>query len=463
MIPEKVKYDLNKLVFSNPDLIYILDEFMKGYHDIYLVGGCVRDTLIGMKCKDIDLVTDASPEELKEMFPEAKCHGQFLITVVRGVEIATYREDIFNTGKATECNVRRVRTIEEDLARRDFTCNAMAFDPIGQNIVDLYGGYTSCLFRELSFVGKPDRRIQESNARILRACRFVAVLNGSFDIDTLEALKRNAHLVNNISKEKIMLEIKKAMSIKRASMFFKALHAIGALQYIFPSLEDCVNQDGGPHHAETVFDHCMEVGDAITTKNWRLKLAGYLHDIGKPPCAEIAAETNALRFRNHPVTGAKLATKELKDLKFSNEDEAYISNLVLLHMTSLKEDFTKKAVKKFIRKLKEKDLSYKDWFKLRIADRKGNRKSFNYTFREIYDRVGLIHDILKEKNVFSLKDLAVNGQDVMNILHILPGPLVGAVLKALFEDCFNNPERNNKEFLLYRMSNLSELMCDDLN
>ena len=454
MYLHEAKQKLYKLIVLDKSLANIVTTLYKGGYGVYLVWGCIRDILIDRKSLDIDLVTNALPEEIQELFPDRKveCRGRFLVAVVDDFEIATFRKDVHNTGLATECEVERVKTLEEDLNRRDFTCNAIAFNPINNKIIDPFHGYADICGRTLRFVGDSNKRIKESFERIIRACRFQAVLDGYMKPSTLEALRENVHLINELPKEKIQLEIKKAMKLPKASLFFEALHLIGALKYIFPSLEACWDQDGGPHHAETVFKHCMEVGDALSTKNWMLKLAGYLHDVGKPPCAEISAETMALRFRDHPVKGAKLVTKELQNLKFSKEAEQYVSNLALLHMTSLKDDFSKKAVKRFMVKLEEKKIDYRDWMKLLIADRKGNYKSKNYSFGQIRDRLKGIHNLFKEEKMFSLKDLAVNGKDIMKILGINSGPEVGIILKILFERCFNNPEYNTREFLCKEIS-----------
>lgn len=456
----KLQRKFYNLIRRDEKLLYLLYTFTRSCYKIHFVGGCVRDALMGLEPHDIDLVTDATPDEIIAMFPDKKveCRGaSFLVAVVDGFEIATYRKDICNTGKASECEVERVKTLGEDLARRDFTCNAIAFNPIMGVLIDSFFGVGDIEDKIIKFVGNPEERIKEDHERILRACRFVSSMDGFLETYTMEALRENAHLVERIPKERMQLEIVKAMATQKASKFFDTLRHIGALKYLFPSLEACYDQDGGPHHAETIFLHCMEVGDALSTKNWRLKLAGYLHDVGKPPCAEISAETMRLRFRDHPVKGAKLVTEELTNLKFSNKTVAYISNLVLLHMTSLQQDFSKKAVKRFMVKLEQKKVPYQDWMRLLIADRKGNYKSKNFSYKDIRDRLRKIHELFKEEKMFSLKDLAVNGVDVMDFGKIGPCSIVGEVLNLLFEDCLENPEHNNREYLLKKIPELVDL------
>lgn len=447
----EVRERLYSYIDLNDSLIQIIDTLSRNNYEVHLVGGCVRDAFMGKSCSDIDLVTNAIPEEILALFYDRKVKDRgnsFLVVEVDGFEVATYRQDVHNTGKASECKVKRVETIEEDLQRRDFTINAIAFDPIDGRFIDPFRGRADIEDQRIKFVGDPEKRIKESYERIIRACRFCIPMGINFETETFRALRKNVHLIERLANEKIQLEIKKAMKYKEASRFFEALHLIGALKYIFPSLEPCYDQDGGPHHAETVFTHCMEVGDALSTKDWRLKLAGYLHDVGKPPCAEINAETMALRFRDHPVKGAKLVTQELKDLKFSNFTEKFVSNLVLLHMTALKSDFSKKAVKRFLTKLEKKNIDYQSWMKLLIADRKGNYKSKNYSFNEIRDMIKTIRELHMEEKMFSLKDLVVNGRDVIEVTGLDPSPVIGEILQVLFEDCFNNPDHNEREYLL---------------
>lgn len=445
---------------GDPVLFDIIYALLSSGYDAYVVGGCIRDIFLSKVLKDVDIATNATPDELVKLFKDhnVRCQGSsFLVVSVDGFDVATYRKDVYNDGLASDCVVERVKTIEEDLGRRDFTINAIAFDPLHKVLIDPYGGVSDLYTRKLRFVGDPEVRIKESYERILRACRFCINLGQvAFDKFTLEAIFDNTELLKLLPKEKIALEVEKAMKHQRASVFFEALYKVGALKYIFPSLVPCWTQDGGPHHAETVFKHNMEVGDALSTKNWRLKLAGYLHDVGKPPCAKIAAETMALRFRNHPEEGARLVYNELRELKFSNKTVEYVSSLIRLHMTSMHEDFLKRAVKRFMVKLENRSLDYRDWMRLLIADRKGNYKSPNFTFGEIRNRLRGIHKLFLEERMFSLKNLAINGKDVLDVTGLQPGPIIGIILNKLFDDCFINPDHNNKEYLIGEALRLAE-------
>lgn len=241
----------------------------------------------------------------------------------------------------------------------------------------------------------------------------------------------------------------------KGSCAFEYWHEIGHLEIIFPSLEACYTQDGGPHHAETVFQHCMDVGDAISTKDWRLKLAAYLHDVGKPPCAKISAATNALRFRKHPDKGAELVKHELSVLGFNENTIEYISNLIRLHMIGFKNDFSIKATRRFMTKLRDAGINYRDWMRLLIADKKGNDKTDNNSIaQDVRAKLKCINALLKEENKFSIKDLAVNGRDVLKATWLEPGPEVGKILKNLYKDCVENPEHNNRSYLIDKIIKL---------
>jgi tRNA nucleotidyltransferase (CCA-adding enzyme) len=450
----EVKKEFEVILENNLKLKNIIYRLHENHFRIHLVGGCVRDVILRVQPHDFDLVTDATPDQIIVLFKDKKVdtYGKsFLVIVVDGFEITTYRKDFKNTGKSSECNVERVDTLDEDLARRDFTCNAMAYDPIGEKIVDPHKGYRDLSYGLIRFVGNPEDRIKEDYLRILRACRFVSKIDGQLEPSTLRALEYNSHLIEYIPKERINLEIKKAMEIQKASLFFRALYNIRALGYIFHSLDKCVGQNGGNYHNETIFEHNMLVGDAIHIKDWRLKLAGYLHDVGKPLCAQISETSGNLIFKDHAKEGYKIIEAELTKLKFSKFDIEHISNLILMHMSQVEGDFPKKAIKRFLVKLEDQSLRYKDWLKLFIADRRGNLKKSNYSFGEIRSKLKLIQDLIKNERMFSIKDLAINGTDVINTLNIKSGPQVGKILKEIFEDCLNNPEHNKRDYLLMKL------------
>jgi len=436
---------------NNNLYVDIINRLYRNKYEIFITGGFIRDFLLtGKFSNDVDFVTNATPEQIKTLFYDRKfaSGGQtFLVSFVDGVEIATYRRDTKNTGNRTECEVEMASSLEEDLNRRDFKINAIAFSPITGEFIDPHKGISDLYDRKINFIGDPKDRINDDRERILRACRFIAVIDGSFGKMTFDALRENSHLIKLVAPERISLEIKKAMKVREASKFFNAMRIIGCLKYIFPSLEANVNQDGGPYHDETVYNHCMYVGDHISIKYPIVKLTGYIHDIGKAPCAKIDEKDYKLKFIGHETVGSDIARKELKNLCFSNNEIDYICGLIYSHMNSFDRNISKRGMRRFLVKLNKFNISYKDWLRLFIADKYGNRKSRNFSFSEIRKFLSKLTYIDEHEHVFSIEDLAINGFDVMKILNIQPGPKVGDILKSCLEHCLDNPDDNNKEFL----------------
>lgn len=430
----------HKLYYDIFDILY------KAGFETHIVGGFLRDLVyVDSISEDMDIITNASPEEKEKIFSMMSVSqvGK-LVTLVNGVQIATYRKDVVNTGRRTEAISVQVDTVEEDLSRRDFTINAIAFNPITGTFIDLFQGIRDIREQKINFIGNPKDRIEEDNERILRGCRMVALMGGSFGRDAQIALRENAHLIEVVPKERISLEITKTVKrIKKSSQFFETMKLIGVLKYIFPSLVSCIDQDGGHHHAETVWQHCMDAGDAISTNHWRTKLAGYLHDVGKPPCAEMD-EKYKISFIGHELSGCDLVKNELYILKFSNVDTKFISGLILLHMNSFSKKISDRALRRFLARLETHNITYRTWFRLFIADKHANRASRDFTWVEIKQFLSKIRNLNK---VFTLK-LEINGYDVMETLSLGQGPVIGKILKECSDHCIDFPEDNNREFLL---------------
>lgn len=427
-------------------------------HHAYITGGAVRDILAGLPAKDEDVVTDATPEELQALFPEHKVvtvGKSFGVTLIDGVEVATFRADKYQGLDARKCLVEFVNSLEEDLARRDLTINAMAFCEYTGDVIDPHDGQEDLKKRVIRFVGDPVDRIYEDPNRIIRACRFLAKIEGAFHCDTFEALCNHATFVrDNIAKERIRIEILKALELPKPSLFFMALYDIGALQYIFPSMVPCAAHVHGKHHREDVFTHLMICGDHITPRRPLLRLAGYLHDVGKP-----TSHTADGKFIGHELESANIVNTELRKLRFSSEEVESVVNLVLCHMFPIhdkaRQVVGKKAFRKFLSKLNEVEVSFDDFLRLRIADRKANLAKGAFTLREIRGIYKQYFTVINEKPPFSIKDLAINGKDVMEVKFISPGPEIGRYLKELFEYVLEyGPEANTRNNLILKLQNL---------
>ena len=432
----------------------IIQTLCQHKYDTYVVGGAVRDLVLGIPPKDEDIVTSATPDEIHKMFPTCKTKSvgkSFGVVLVDGIEIATFRSDRYSGLDEKKVQIKYETDIKEDLKRRDFTINAMAFCQYTGDIIDLFGGMEDLRNRTIKFVGDPRERIFEDPNRILRGCRFVAALEGEFHPYTKEALKQYAYLVDEVvDKERIRMEILKAMSIKKASLFFHALHEIGALKFIFPSLEDCYafSEDEDMHgrfHGESIIEHIYLCGDDLSCKFPVLKLTGYLHDVGKPCSARYEKDKRSMTFKLHDIIGEKIIDKELRNLKFSNEEIHYIKTLTRYHMRGF---YTPRSARRLIRILTDNNIHYNSFVRLKKADRVANLKKNKFTKEYI---IKIYENIRKAKNIGLLKnvnEIAVDGNDIMKILNIPPSKQVGEVKKELLRIVNDDPKKNDREYLL---------------
>jgi tRNA nucleotidyltransferase/poly(A) polymerase len=425
---------------------FIIKKLCDSGYAAYLVGGAVRDLVSGITPYDYDVVTEAPLNKVKEIFynQEIKVIGKsFGVCLINGIEVAGYRKDTYFGLSDKNCKIEPAKTLIEDLGRRDFTINAMAFCPYTGDLIDPYSGIVDLRDKIIRFVGNPIDRIYEDPCRILRACRFLSKIDGRFSPQTLDALKEYSYLVREyVAPERIRLEILKALQARKASAFFTALDQIGVLADIFPSLA-MAHEDGGPYHAETIFEHSMLVGDAISQKCCLTKLTGYLHDVGKVECRHPDGS-----FTGHDKVGADLIRVELQALKFATNEINHVCNLIELHMRDINAA-KGKGVRRALYRFEEKGVSYIDWLRLKFADATGNKAKGSYSLKQKKDLVlKFENELFSETPAFFVKDLAISGNDVMAILQINPGPEVGRVLNEVFELVLTNPEKNKKEELL---------------
>jgi putative nucleotidyltransferase with HDIG domain len=431
----------------------LVNEIITRLHDnnfeVFYVGGVVRDYLLGKEAKDIDLCTNAKPEQIEKIFYDKTiCYvgKNFKVTIVDNIEIATYRldrqEQFFN---AKYCTPQYATTIEEDLARRDLTCNAIAINAITGDIIDPYEGRKDLEQGIIRFVGDPYERIKEDPCRILRACRFLAAIEGTFTKETLEALTTCAHHVNtDVELERIQLEILKVLTVKTPSIFFSALQTIGALKYIFFPMVECFNHTGGEYHKETVGEHLMLTGDLISPKFPIIRLAGFLHDVGKPKAFKIEKDGS---FKAHEIHGANIAASYLKRLKFSNVIIKEIVGLINTHMRICR-SLTPKGIRKLKKHLSDNEINPRSFLRLKIADRSANiSKSKNeiQPIRELIINSGIKST---KDSVVTLKDLAISGGDLINEFSLSPGPIVGKLHKLLLDFIIEEGEELNTYTIL---------------
>jgi len=432
----------------------------KAGFEVFIVGGAVRDFLLGITPKDYDFATNATPNEILTIF---KKYGKsvctvgkaFKVVMVHGVEIATYRKDkqtkMFS---AKCCEPTYANSIEEDLERRDLTINAMAlrcFDGLLNEkiIIDPFNGARDLKNKIIRMVGNPYERINQDPCRILRACRFLAQIEGTFEQETLQALQNCAHYVKDyVEPERIRIEIMKSMELNTPSLFFSALHLIGALQYIFPEMNDCFNHNHGKYHTETIGEHLLQAGDNISKRFPLLRLAAFLHDVGKPIAFK---QQNDGSFIHHEHIGAKIAKKRLKNLKFSNYEVNYITNLIYVHMRQSR-NIKSAGKRRLCKKLHDLKIKPRDFVRLKIADRQANvnkGKSEITPIKELLRSVGIKS---KEEIPFTVKNLALKGGEIIEIFNLQPSPLIGNLQKKLLNYVLEKGiEVNKKEILIQKI------------
>ena len=413
----------------------------------YIVGGAVRDYMTNQEYHDIDFATKATPDQIKELFSSFDNHKHFKmdfvgesfgVMIINGIEIATFRGDQYFGDGDKDVEITYLDTIEEDLARRDLTINAMAID-IDGNLIDPFGGVEDISNAKIKFVGNAEDRINEDPNRILRALRFASRFNMSIDNDTWDAIINAVDngKIDMIAPERIRLEIIKTMeSSKFASAFWMYMLEAKILDIILPEMVDGVNHDHGNHHIEDIWTHNMVAGNHIDTEYPLLKLAAYLHDVGKPASYDKEKRT----FHEHQHLGADIVRNRLSALKFSNDEIKYIVNLVLIHMDGTR-GMSAKSRRRLKNKLNRYDLDWEHYVMIRIADRVGNLSREDFTPRQIQDYIDMF--TIEEEVPFSVNDLVLSGGDIIRIFELTPSPIVGKIQRELLQQVIDKGDEFN--------------------
>jgi len=417
----------------------------------YVVGGCVRDMLLERKVTDWDVATDARPEQIQKAFdktvPTGIAHGT--VTVIEGeahFEVTTFRKDSAYPDARHPEAVFFSERIEEDLARRDFTVNAIAYEPLSGEVVSPHEGLADISAAIIRTVGKPLERFREDGLRPLRAVRFACQLNFSIERNTYQAIPLALDRVSLVSMERVREEIMKILDCEKPSRGFEMMREAGLLGLFIPELEKSRGVTQNEFHAYDVFWHDLYSCDAVPKGKPLVRLAALLHDIGKPATWE--DREGRVTFYNHQHVGAAMVAEIMDRLRFSNAEKEYVVRLVENHMFDYKSEWTDGALRRFIRRVGVGAIA--DMFDLRIADFLGNglKQGFPGYLGEMHNR---IEELLKKDNALSVNDLAIDGKDVMRELGIGPGQAVGTTLKELLELVIDNPELNTREELIRRL------------
>lgn len=432
----------------------------EGY-SAYLVGGCVRDIIMGVKPHDFDITSSAKPEEviivLKKYNIKYFTTGIEFGTVValdennEKFEVTTYRSESTYSDNRHPDKVKFESTIDKDLARRDFTINAMAYNPVTSELIDLFGGTEDINNKLIRTVGNADDRFSEDALRIIRALRFAIRYGFDIEDETFKSMEKNKELIDNVSKERITSELEKILTSGKPvkDLFIKASNIIFQM---IPELEVTYKfWQNNKYHKHDVYEHILYVVDYCNTTNFDIKLAALLHDIGKPQ-AYVEDEEGHGHFYGHPEVSYEISKELLKkDFRLTTKQYENVLNLILYHDMACEP--TKKSVRKKLCKHGEEFV--RDWLILKKADNDDHIFPSTYKYKVDTDKIEVIlNEIIKDNECFSLKDLQITGKDVMNILGIKSGKQVGETLNILLDKVISGEIKNSKEVLLEEVSKL---------
>jgi len=493
-----VKFNLSQIP---EEVVKCVNALESANFEAYLVGGCVRDLMLGREPKDWDITTNATPEKIQKIFSRRKVGtptesvGADSGTVYENtfgtvgvktdsedpklkiIEITTYRTEGKYTDKRHPDDVKFAKTVEEDLSRRDFTMNAIALqipnsirqlaDQIPQ-LVDPFDGQVDIKNKTIKAVGDASQRFNEDALRMMRAVRFSAELGFSakggsasgwkIEKETEAAIKKYSGLLEMIAKERIRDEFTKLVMAPGAMQGIEKLEELGLLKFIMPELRDGIGVTQDRHHIYTVWEHNLRALDYTVKKNYSLevRLAALLHDLGKPKTK--AGKTPNSTFYNHEMVGAKMAAKALDRMCFSKAISEKVIHLVRYHMFYYNVgEVTEAGVRRFLARVGPENID--DFIKVREADRIGSGvpKAVPYKLRHLLFMIDKV-----KRDPISPKMLKLNGSELMEFLKLVPSPRIGWILAALLEEVIEDPAKNTKENLENKAKELNELSDNEL-
>jgi len=494
-IPEEVQFTLKKLEDAG--------------FEAFIVGGCVRDFIMGRVPNDWDITTNAKPEEIQKIFPDSLYENQYGMVTVRigedkesrfEIQVTTYRIESGYSDKRHPDDVQFVKTLEEDLARRDFTVNAMAIsqkciksikskvykvesptigDPAfapssakvtvdklagatagkaGEEVllIDLFNGQEDIENKIIRAVGDAGMRFEEDALRMMRAVRFATQFDFKIEEKTAEAIKNNAQSLEKVSQERVRDELVKIILSEHPANGIEMLQKLELLKLVIPEVEYGIGVGQNRHHTYTIYQHLILSLQHCPSKKLTVRLAALFHDVAKPQTKH--GEGFNSTFYNHDYVGSKVVRKILKRLRFSNEIIDKVSLLVKNHMFFYNVDEVSDAgVRRIVKRIGAENV--KDLIDLRIADRLGSGvpKAKPYKLRHFEYMIDKV-----SKDPISTKMLKINGSDIMDLLNIKPGPKVGCIMDALLSEVLDDPSRNDKEYLEKRAKEISELNLNEI-
>jgi tRNA nucleotidyltransferase (CCA-adding enzyme) len=447
------------------EVLGVADSLEKADFEAYLVGGCVRDLLIGKTPKDWDITTNATPEEIIALFPDTYHNNDFGTVGVKNdetndptlkvVEVTPYRTESEYSDSRRPDSVSFGVSLEEDLKRRDFTVNAIAYRSKDGSLVDLFDGQADIVKKRLKTVGDPNERFAEDALRMMRAVRLAAELNFAIEAETIVAITQNSLSLSHISIERIQAEWLRIIDSPVPMQGMVMLEKLGLIDYILPEIKDSIGCEQGGIHAYDVYEHLLRTLQAAADKGYstEMRLASLLHDIGKPATRRVGGKNKKYTFFGHEVVGAKMTRQIMARLKMPKEMSEKVEKLVRWHMFfSDPELITLAAVRRTIVRIGEENIE--DLLNLRVCDRIGTGRPKEQPFR-FRKYKAMVDEALRDP--ISVKMLKTNGDRIMDKYGEKPGKKLGYVLHALLEEVLEDPSKNCEEHLDNRTKALLDM------
>lgn len=448
----------------------ISESLEKAGFEAYLVGGCVRDVLAGRKPKDWDFTTNARPEDIIKIFPKTFYENEYgTVGVVnentedeslKVVEITPYRIEGKYSDYRRPDSVVFSKNLEDDLKRRDFTINAIAYDITKGQIVDPYNGQKDIKDKVIRAVGNPEERFAEDALRVLRAIRLATELGFMINSETEKALENNVKNLGKIAQERIRDEFIKLIMSPNPMIGIVLANRLGILKYVSPETEAGINVKQNGDHIYDVWEHNLRALQHSADREWPLhvRLSALFHDVSKPETRRWSDEKKDYTFYGHDVVGSRVTKKILERMRFPREIVDVVSKLVRYHLFFSDVDkITLSAVRRIVKNVGPEHVW--DLMKLRACDRigMGRPKETPYRLRK-YE--SMIEEAMRAP--ISVAMLKIDGKRIMEVTHETPGPKIGYVLHALLEEVLDEPERNTTEYLEKRSVELIKLSIEEL-
>ena len=434
---------------EKPFLKEVSTSYQDAGFEIYLVGGAVRDGILGIETNDFDFTTNASPEDSLGLLKKngyktteiGKAFGTIETTIEKcSIHITTYREDTYGKD-SRKPEVQTSNSLDTDLSRRDFTINALAYDMNKNEIIDPYSGLKDLSEGIIRTPDSPDISFSDDPLRMLRACRFISTHGFTPNNDVFEAITKNLERIEIVSTERIRDELTKLLTGKNPSLGIKAFVESGLSQLIMPELDELKIEVDPNHHHKDVYEHTMVVVDRVSP-TLISRMSALLHDIGKPKTKGI--ENGKVHFRHHEVVGAKMSKQIMKRLKYDKRTTSDVALLVENHLRphTFKMGWTDSAVRRYIIDAGDLMSELNELVRADITTK--NKEKYEEINKYLDEMEVRIKEVTEKEELSKLRP-PISGDEIMEMFNLEPGPVVGKIMKALYEQRINDGEVSKEE------------------